>query len=399
MQTRARIGFAALAVAVAGGLWLGFHPPAVPVDIATVTRGPLVVAVEEEGKTRVRDRYVVSAPIAGYVRRIDLRAGVAVRAGQALAVIEPSRAAALDPRTQAQAEAQVKAAEAAQSAAQENARAAAAQSDLARQELARTDSLRQQNFVSQQAQDRARSEWQRGQAAKLAADHAATVARYELDVARAALARTAGLGGGRAADTVTVRSPVDAQILKLVRESEGAVQAGQPLVEIGNPEALEVEVEVLSTQAVKIAPGTRVRFDRWGGDAALAGVVRVVEPSAFTKVSALGVEEQRVRVIVDFASPREQWARLGDGYRVEARFVVWEGADVLQVPAGALFRHRGGWAMFRVADGRAQLVLVEIGQRAGAAVEVKSGVAAGDPVIAHPDDRVEDGVRVKARTG
>jgi len=399
MKTRARIGFAALAVAVAGGLWLGFHPPAVPVDIATVTRGPLVVVVEEEGKTRVRDRYVVSAPIAGYVRRIDLAAGEAVRAGQALAVIEPARAAALDPRAQAQAEAQVKAAEAARAAAQESARAAAAQSELARQELTRTEALRRQNFISEQALDRARSEWQRSEAAKLAADHAATVARYELDVARAALARTAGLGGGRAAETVTVRSPVDARILKLVRESEGAVQAGQPLVEIGNPDALEAEVEVLSTQAVKIAPGTRVRFDRWGGEAALAGVVRVVEPSAFTKVSALGVEEQRVRVIVDFASPREQWARLGDGYRVEARFVVWEGANVLQVPAGALFRDRSGWAVFRVADGRAQLVPVEIGQRAGATVEVKSGVAVGDAVIAHPDDRVEDGSRVKARPG
>ena len=399
MQTRARIGFAALALAVAGGLWLGFYPPAVPVDIAAVTRGPLVVAVEEEGKTRVRDRYVVSAPIAGYVRRIDHRAGDAVRTGQVLAVIEPSRAATLDPRAQAQAEAQVKAAAAAAAAAQENARAAAAQSELARQEMERTDSLRRQNFVSQQAQDRARSELQRSEAAKLAADHAATVARYELDVARAALARTAGLKGGRAGEMVTVRSPVDARILRLVRESEGAVQAGQPLVEIGNPDALEVEVEVLSTQAVKIAPGTRVQFDRWGGEAALAGVVRVVEPSGFTKVSALGVEEQRVRVIVDFASPREQWARLGDGYRVEARFVVWEGADVLQVPAGALFRHRSGWAVFRVADGRAQLVPVEIGQRAGAAVEVKSGVAAGDAVIAHPDDRVSDGARVKARPG
>jgi HlyD family secretion protein len=399
MQTRARIGFAALALAVAGGLWLGFHPPAVPVDIATVTRAPLAVAVEEEGKTRVRDRYVVSAPIAGYVRRVELRAGEAVRAGQALAVIEPSRSATLDPRAQAQAEAQVKAAEAAAAAAQENARAAAAQSDLARQELTRTDSLRQQNFISQQAQDRARSELQRSQAAKLAADHAATVARYELDVARAALARTAGLKGGRAGETVTVRSPVDARILRLVRESEGAVQAGQPLIEIGNSDALEVEVEVLSTQAVKIAPGTRVRFDRWGGEAALAGVVRVVEPSAFTKVSALGVEEQRVRVIVDFASPREQWARLGDGYRVEARFVVWEGADVLQVPGGALFRHRSGWAVFRVVDGRAQLVPVEIGQHAGAAVEIKSGVAAGDQVVAHPDDRVSDGARVKARPG
>ncbi len=399
MQTRARIGFAVLALVVAGGLVLGFHPPAVPVEIAAVTRGPLVVTVEEEGKTRVRDRFVVSAPIAGYVRRIELRAGEPVRTGQALAVIEPSRASTLDPRAQAQAEAQVKAAEAAAAGARENARAAAAQAELARQELERNVSLRRENFVSEQALDRARSELTRSQAAKLAADHAATVARFELDVARAALARTAGLPAGKGGETITLRSPVDARILKLVRESEGAVQAGQPLLEIGNPEALEVEVEVLSTQAVKMAPGTRVLFERWGGEGSLEGVVRVVEPSGFTKVSALGVEEQRVRVIVDFSSPRTAWARLGDGYRVEARFIVWEGAGVLQVPAGALFRHRGGWAVFAVRDGRAALTPVEIGQRAGAAVEVRAGVAAGDPVIGHPDDRVNDGVRVKARAG
>jgi HlyD family secretion protein len=399
MQTRARIGFAVLALVVAGGLVLGFHPPAVPVEMAAVTRGPLVVTVEEEGKTRVRDRYVVSAPIAGYVRRIELRAGERVRAGQVLAVIEPSRASALDPRAQAQAEAAVKAADAAAAAARESARAANVQEELARAELARNDALRRENFVSEQALDRARSELRRSEATRLAADHAAAVARYELDAARAALARTAALSAGRGGETIAVRAPVDARILKLVRESEGAVSVGQPLIEIGNPEALEVEVEVLSTQAVKMAPGTRALFDRWGGEGTLAGVVRVVEPSGYTKVSALGVEEQRVRVIVDFTSPRTAWARLGDGYRVEARFIVWEGADVLQVPAGALFRHRSGWAVFAVRDGRAALTPVEVGQRAGAAVEVNAGVAAGDPVIGHPDDRVEDGVRVKARAG
>jgi HlyD family secretion protein len=196
-----------------------------------------------------------------------------------------------------------------------------------------------------------------------------------------------------------VKAPVYASILKVVHESEGTVHAGQALIEIGNPELLEVEVEVLSTQAIKIVPGSSVLFERWGGDATLLGVVRVVEPAGFTKISALGVEEQRVRVIVDFTSPREHWERLGDGYRVEARFVIWEGADILQIPASALFRHNSGWAVFAVESGRARITPVQIGQRAGLITEVTSGLTVGAQVISHPSDRIKDGVRVTARKG
>ncbi len=397
MQTRARIGITLLALAVAGGLVYGFLPRAVPVELVPVARGPLSVTVEEEGKTRVRERYVVSAPMTGYVRRIDLRVGDAVKAGQVVAAIEPSRAVALDPRSRAQATAQVKAADAAVAAARESARAAAAQAELARQELERSEALRKSNFIAEQALDRARTEVARSQAARLAAEHAANVARFELDVARAALARTAGLQAGGPGETIDVRAPVDAQVLKLARESEGAVQAGQSLLEIGNPETLEVEVEVLSTQAVKIAPGSRVLFDRWGGDTLLQGAVRIVEPTGFTKVSALGVEEQRVRVIVDFTSNRDQWRRLGDGYRVEARFVIWEGGDVLQIPAGALFRDRDGWAVYAVEAGRARMKAVQIGQRAGLVAEVKAGLAVSESIVNHPDDKIRDGVKVKPR--
>jgi HlyD family secretion protein len=194
-----------------------------------------------------------------------------------------------------------------------------------------------------------------------------------------------------------VRAPVAGRVLKLLHESEGAVAAGQPLLEIGNPETLEVEVEVLSTHAVKIAPGSKVMLDRWGGEGSLQGVVRVVEPSGFTKISALGVEEQRVRVIVDFSSPRDVWQRLGDGYRVEARFVLWEGADVLQLPTSALFRHGEGWAVFALDGRRARLTPVEIGRRAGLATQLLSGLAAGAQVVSHPDDTIRDGARVKPR--
>lgn len=397
MQLRARIGFTLLGLAVVGGLVYGFLPRAVAVDVAPVAKGPLMVTVEEEGKTRVMERYVVSAPIAGYGRRIDLHVGDAVKAGQVLAVIEPLRAEALDPRSRAQAQAKVSATEAAFAAAQENARAAATQADLAQREFARIETLRKSDSVSEQALDQARAAVTRTQAGKLASDHNVNVARFEVDMARAALAKTARLQAGGPAETMRVRAPVEARVLKVVHESEGAVQAGQPLLDIGNPQALEVEVEVLSTQAVRIAPGAKVILERWGGESDLQGAVRVVEPTGFTKVSALGVEEQRVRVIVDFTSPRDAWRKLGDGYRVEARFVVWEGTDVLQIPASALFRHDSGWAVFVVASGRAKLRPVKIGQRAGLTAQVVSGLNAGEQVISRPDDKIADGSRVKAR--
>jgi HlyD family secretion protein len=397
MKLRAKIGMLAIAVIVAAGLVCGFMPRAQPVDIAEVKRAPLAVTVEEEGKTRVRERYQVTAPVAGYVRRSGLEAGDAVTAGQVLAVIEPTRAVALDPRSRAQAQAQVSAAQAALAVAEENARAATAAAQLAQQERVRAESLRASNFVSAQALDTARSAETRARAVQQAAAHSVRVARFERDTARAAVASTARLQAGGATDVLQVRAPVAARVLKLQQESEGAVAAGQPLLEIGNPDSLEVEVEVLSTHAVKIAPGSKVILDRWGGERAVAGTVRVVEPSGFTKISALGVEEQRVRVIVDFASPREAWQRLGDGYRVEARFVLWEDDDVLQVPTSALFRHGVGWAVFAVDDKRARLTPVETGQRAGLATQVLSGIAAGARVVSHPDDKISDGTRVKPR--
>ncbi|MBS0312498.1 MAG: HlyD family efflux transporter periplasmic adaptor subunit, partial [Proteobacteria bacterium] len=348
-------------------------------------------------KTQVRERYLVSAPVAGYARRIDLKAGDAVAAGQVVAVIEPARSVALDPRTRVQALAQVSAAQAALAVAQENVRAAAAAAQLAQQERLRAESLRQSNFVSAQALDTARTAETRARAVEQAAQYAARVARFDLETARAAAASTARLQRGGVADVLQVHAPVAARVLRLQHESEGPVAAGQPLLELGNPESLEAEVEVLSTDAVKIASGSRVVLDRWGGNPPIEGRVRVVEPGGFTKISALGVEEQRVRVIVDFTSPREAWARLGDGYRVEARFVLWQGQDVLQLPTSALFRNGKGWAAFRLEGSRARLTPVEIGQRAGLATQVLSGLKAGDRVVAHPDETIRDGVRVKPR--
>lgn len=397
MKWRGRIGMILLALLLAAGLIYGFMPRPVPVDVAAARTGTLAVTVEEEGKTRVMERYVISAPVAGYARRIDLKVGDAVRRGQVLAVLEPSRSDALDPRARAQAEARVSAAQAALAAAREDARAAAASAELADRELARSESLGRENFLSKSAVDLARTETRRAAAVRQAADAAANVARYELEAARAALAQSAALRDGGRADAVSVPSPVAGRVLRVTHESEGSVQAGQSLIEVGDPEGLEIEVEVLSTSAVKIAPGTPVRLDRWGGEQTLEAVVRVVEPTGFTKVSALGVEEQRVRVIADFTSPKEAWRRLGDGYRVEAAFVVWEGRDVLLAPTSALFRHKDGWALFVLADGHAQLRPVKVGQRNGLEAQVVEGLKAGEKIIAHPDDKIADGVRVKVR--
>jgi len=392
-MTRGRIGIFLLALLVAAGLVYGFLPRPVPVDVAATTRGPLAVTVEEEGKTRVMERYVVSAPMSGYARRIDLKVGDPVKRGQVVALLEPARSDALDPRSRAQAAAQASAAEAALAATRENASAASAEAHLARQELARTEALGKSNFLSAQAVDLARSNAARTQAAQQAADYAVNVARFQLDTARAALAH----GTVLQSDTLSVRSPVEARVLKLVHQSEGTVRAGDPLIEVGNPETLEVEAEVLSTSAVKISKGAKAMLDRWGGNP-LQGAVRLVEPAGYTKVSALGVEEQRVRVIVDFTSPRDAWRRLGDGYRVEASFVVWEGSDVLQVPASALFRHNNGWAVFVAEAGRARLRPIQVGQRSGLQAQVLDGLKAGDKVIVHPDDKVLDGVRIKVRS-
>lgn len=397
MRLRARIGITLTVLVLLGGLAIGFAPRAVPVELVAARTGPLAVTVEEEGKTRVRDRYVISAPVTGHARRIDLRVGDALAAGRTVALIEPLRASALDARSAAQAAATLQAADAALAAARASARAAAAQAELARHELARVESLRTANFVSAQAIDRARAELDRSQAARLAAEHAATAAQFEREQARAALAGASQLQGRKTADVLPVTTPVAATVLKLLHESEGTVQAGTPLLEVGDPRSLEVAVEVLSSQAVKIAPGAKVLFERWGGEKTLEGVVRAVEPTGFTKISALGVEEQRVRVIVDFTSPPEDWRRVGDGYRVEARFVVWEAADVLQIPASALFRHDGGWAAFVATDGRARLQPLKTGQRNGLAVEVLEGLRAGELVVVHPDDKIADGTRIRSR--
>jgi HlyD family secretion protein len=386
------VGLAILAALVAA-----FMPRPVAVDVATAYRGDFTVTVEEEGKTRVIDRFVVSAPVAGFARRGELDVGDQVERGDRLMSLEPLRSDVLDPRSRAEAEARVAAAQASLLAAEQNATAARADSEFAASELRRKERLRDDRTISEEELDRAESQARAAAATLRSAEFAVDVAGHELEAARTALKFSAASGELEAPEMVAINAPVSGRVLAVIRESEGVVTAGQSLVEIGDPEALEVEVDVLSMDAVRIDVGTPVRFVRWGGDDPLEGVVRVVEPAGFTKISALGVEEQRVLVISDITSAREEWRRLGDGYRVEARFVLWEGSDILQVPTSAVFRRGDGWAVYVIEDGRAVVRAVTPGRRTGLAVQIEDGLSEGDEVVIHPSDDVEDGVRIRIR--
>jgi HlyD family secretion protein len=334
-----------------------------------------------------------------------------VRSGDVAAVLEPLRAEVLDARTREMNEARLKAAEATMHVAQsrlgtfeQQARAAAADAEYWAQQLKREQGLVKTGDIPQDRVARTRSEADRADATRRAADNSLATARAEVEqakaevqAARAALLNPAVQGRQQSGDVVSVRWPVSGRILKIVKESEGVVQSGEALIELGNVRALEVQVEVLSVDAVKIKPGAPVEFTRWGGDGPLQGQVRVVEPSGFTKISALGVEEQRVRVITDITSPEAQWQSLGDGYRVEAIFVLWQGDKVLQVPASALFRNGDQWFVFAVEDSIARRRAVRIDHRSGLAAEIVSGVKEGERVILYPDETIEDGKEVKPK--
>ncbi|MCO5168122.1 MAG: efflux RND transporter periplasmic adaptor subunit [Planctomycetes bacterium] len=384
---------AALLVAL---LVQGFRPRPPLVDVAAVARGALQVTIEEEGRARVRDRYVVSAPVPGFQHRLAVRVGDAVEEGQVVAVIEPLRAAALDPRARAEAQARVAAARAALQQAEASVRAAEADAELAEAEVQRVRRLHEQGATTRARLDEAEARARATAAAGRSAEFAVEVARHQLEAARATLAYTTEPADQ--AGTVEVRAPVRGRVLRVARESEGVVLAGAAILEVGDPAALEVEVDVLSSDAVRLTPGGRVVLERWGG-APLEARVRRVEPVGFTKVSALGVEEQRVLTILDIVSPPAEWERLGDGYRVEAVFVLWEAPDVLQVPQAALFLDpTGAWHAFAVGpDDLVERRRVEVGQRTGLEAQVLDGLREGERVVTHPPEALEDGGRVRAR--
>ncbi len=399
-----------IAIAIAVALLLGwaFWPRPVGVDFGQVTRGPMVVTIDEEARTRVRDAYVVSAPVAARLMRVEVEPGDAVTGGETvIARLLPAPPSAIDVRTREQALAGVRAAEAALRVARADLNSALAGRALAESELDRERRLVASGTASQAALDRVERAMRAAEAAVDTATAAISMREAEIANARAqliefsdapAVSGPAGgedMGGGR---VIPLTAPVSGQILRVMQESETTVSAGQAILEIGDVTAdLEVVVELLSTDAVQVSPADRVLIDNWGGEAMLEGVVEQVEPWGFTKFSALGVEEQRVNTIVRFTGSHADRRSLGHGYRVEARIVTWSDDEALQVPSSALFRHQGDWAVFRVEDGVARLQTVTVINNNGFQAAIADGPAEGGMVILYPGPGIADGQRVTAR--
>ncbi len=380
-----------VAAVVVGVLTMWLRPTPTKVDVTAVSREAMTVTVDGEGKTRVRDRYVVAAPVAGRLRRIALHRGDTVKSGQLIAQIDPLPLSPLDPRQRAEAIGRVNATEDALREVDQMVNRNRATYDQALRDQQRSENLARSGVISRQELEKSQTAVSTSLREYEAARSRAESAAHEVEVARAAL-----LAGNQSAPAASVKvlAPTGGRVLRVVEESERVIVAGAPLVEVSNPAKLEVVIELLSTDAVKVSPGATVFIEAWGGPEALDARVRLIEPSAFTKVSALGIEEQRVNVIADLTAPSSV---LGDGYRVEGRIVVWHSDSVLQVPVSALFRRGDVWNLFVVEDGRARLRTVEVGERTPFTAQIKSGVEAEAVVIVHPANEITDGTRVEPR--
>ncbi len=399
MKRSNKIFLAILIVAVAGVIVYAALPRPVPIEVAPVVRGHMKVTVDEEGKTRVRDRYTISAPLSGHLLRPRLDPGDRVEAGKTrLFSMEPSVPDFLDVRREMELEARVRGARAMRDRAVSTLEKARVDHEYALSALERLRKVHGHRAVSRQELEDAEARERMAFRELEGAQMGVRVARFELEQARASLHFVEAHSLDRdPSRRFEVFSPVSGSVLRVFRESEAVVGAGESLLEVGDLSELEVEVEVLSADAVRIRPGAKVILERWGGDESLEGRVIRIDPSGFTKVSALGVEEQRVLVIVEFTEPHEKWRFLGDSFRVDARIVVSEAEDVLKIPAGALFRHEGDWSVFVVEGGKAALRSVTIGLRNDLEAQVLEGLRENDEVITYPGDRVEHNVSVTAR--
>jgi len=385
-----------------GAIWFAWPRP-VGVDLATVIRGPMEVTVEDDGKTHLRHVYTVSAPLAGKLLRIaahleDHHVADPVTAGETIvAVMQPMVPSFLDVRSRQELEAAVAAADAAVKLAESEIRRAEAALDFSRTELQRAQSLARSETISAKALDKAKLDVETSEAALASARAQYAVRQSERASAAARLIDpTSVTQQPSPACCVQIRAPVSGRILKIIQESEAVIPAGASIMDIGDPLDMEVVADLLSNDAVQIVPGAPVRIDGWGGSP-IRGRVKRVDPAGFLKVSALGIEEQRVRTTIDFVDPPEAWVRLGHDYRVIVHVTVWSSENALTVPVGALFRVGDDWAAFAVKDGRARTTRVQIDHRNNRAAEVLSGLSAGDRVVLHPSDRISDGSRVAER--
>lgn len=380
-----------------GGFAMALWPKPVPVDLAPITDGPMSVTIDEEGKTRIRDIFTVSAPVSGHMLRPSVKAGNVVEAGTtALVAIEPSVPPFLDARTRSELEASLKASEAAVTLAEANLETAQSELAFAEDELVRARRLARSGTIPNRQLDQTEHKAIAARSARSAAAANVEMRRRERD------ALVARLGTGTASEPtagccVTVTAPASGRVLTVLADSARDIAAGTPILEIGDPANLEIVVELLSTDAVQVAEGAPVEISSWGGLGSLTGVLRRIEPAGFTKVSALGIEEQRVRVLIDLTSPPEAYARLGHDFRVFVQIASWSSTNALRVPIAALFRLGQDWAVYRYELGKARVAPVKIGHRNDDVAEVLDGLAASDRVILHPSDLVADGARVTER--
>lgn len=394
MATAKRFRYGLLALLLLALVALALWPDQRLVDSASAARGQVREIVEAEGRTRLHDRYRIASPVNGIARRLSREPGATLVAGDILVEIDPLASSALDPRSRAEARARLDSARARERAAAAAREASIAAAGQASRDAERLRRLSEQGLVPVEQAEQAASLQRQLDRAAASARFEAAAAAHEAELAAATL-QDAGRDG--AGEPISLRSPVDGLLLRRYFESEQPVAVGDPLLEVGDPTSMEIEVDVLSADAVRMREGMPVELLRWGKDAPLAGSIRRIEPAAFTKVSALGVEEQRVWVRVGIDSPREHWDRLGDAYRVTARFILQGANDVLRVPTSALFRLDGGWAVFRIEGGRARLQAVETGISGEGWTELRRGLAVGDAVIVHPERELADGERVKLR--
>ncbi len=392
MRRYARVIVVVLIVAAvaAVALW----PQSMEVDVVQVARGPMQVTIDEEGETRVRQRFVLSAPVSGRLQRIELEPGdPVVRGTTIVARLMPAASPLIDPRSRAELTAAVEAARAAVGQSQAERDRAAAALGQARSTLSRQQELSRAGAIARDRLEDAETAVRTAEEAHRAAEFTITRAEYELQLARARLQGPVPQAGR----TVDVVAPIDGVVLRRLRESESVVPVGEPLVEIGDPAQIEIVADLLSTDAVQVPAGATVLIEQWGGSHPLQARVRRVEPSGFMKVSALGVEEQRVNVIIDLADAASGARQLGDGYRVEVRIVIWTDDDVVKVPVGGLFRSGDGWAAFVVEAGIARLQPVQLGQRNQTEGQILEGLSPGQTVVLHPPDTLADGLRVTVR--
>jgi HlyD family secretion protein len=390
-----RIVTALLAVALLAGVLFALRTQPIDVDVARVVRAPLDLKVVDDGRARVRERYTVSAPVAGTLARIDLNEGDVVEPGMVLARLLPLPSPLLDPRSRQVAEQRLASATDARKQAEATVTRAETADDQADRDLARVQALASQGSLSPAQLEQASADARMRKAELASARFSEKVAAHDAEQARDALERFSP--GGHPSEQFEVTSPVHGQVLHVLHKSEGVVEAGTALLEVGDPQALELVVDLLSQDAVAVRPGMPARLLHWGGDPPLTAKVRRVEPSAFTKTSALGVDEQRVNVVLDPEEPSDAWRSLGDGFAAEIEITVWSKPDVVQVPTSALFRRDAGWALFTVSGGRAVGRAVQMGHRGALQTEIIGGLDSDEVVIIHPGASVHERAKVALR--